>query len=192
MVNSMFLKYILLFFLYSFLGWLMEVVYTFIRERKFVNRGFLKGPYCPIYGLGCVFLSIVLTNFNKNIFLLFIITFTLCFILEYMTSLVLEKIFHLRWWDYSNYKFNINGRVCLETILPFSIIGIIAIKYINPLLLEFIDSLSKYFLITISVVLICLFIFDLVISYDFIAHLKNIRRNTGKDATEVINRKRNE
>jgi len=170
----------------------MEVVYTFIRERKFVNRGFLKGPYCPIYGLGCVFLSIVLTNFNKNIFLLFIITFTLCFILEYMTSLVLEKIFHLRWWDYSNYKFNINGRVCLETILPFSIIGIIAIKYINPLLLEFIDSLSKYFLITISVVLICLFIFDLVISYDFIAHLKNIRRNTGKDATEVINRKRNE
>ncbi len=109
--------YILLFFLYSFLGWCLEVLCKLVSEKKFVNRGFLIGPYCPIYGYGAILMSVLLQKYLDDPFTLFIMIVLICSVLEYFTSFFLEKIFHTRWWDYTKYRFNINGRICLETMI---------------------------------------------------------------------------
>ena len=115
--------YFMLFIIYAFLGWVMECTLGIIEKRKFVNRGFLIGPYCPIYGVGVVGVTLLLSRFSNNVVLLFILSTILCGVLEYFTSYIMEKIFHARWWDYTTTKFNINGRICLETLLPFGIIS---------------------------------------------------------------------
>ena len=96
-----------LFIMYSFLGWLTEVIYVFITDGKIINRGFLIGPYCPIYGVGLILITHLLKDYTDNIIVLFILSACICMILEYLTSYVMEKCFHARWWDYSNSKFNI-------------------------------------------------------------------------------------
>ena len=97
-------KYVLLFFIYSFAGWLMETVQISIRQKKFVNRGFLIGPYCPIYGCGVILITLLLQKYAGDIPLTFILSILICGTLEYMTSYVMEKIFKARWWDYSRIK----------------------------------------------------------------------------------------
>ena len=114
----MFYSYCILFFIFSFLGWVMEVTLTLITDKKFVNRGFLLGPCCPIYGCGCILLNLLLQNYMNNIIVLFILTMFTCSLLEYITSFLMEKIFKLRWWDYSQMRFNINGRMCSDGIIP--------------------------------------------------------------------------
>lgn len=108
----MFYSYCILFFIYSLIGWLMEVLLTLYNEHKFVNRGFLLGPCCPIYGFGCIILYLLLKPYTNNVIVLFILTLFTCSVIEYITSYFMEKIFHLRWWDYSNLKYNLNGRIC--------------------------------------------------------------------------------
>ena len=103
--------YFLLFMTYSILGWILEVSCKLVEKKKFVNRGFLIGPYCPIYGWGALIMTLLLNNYLNNIFTLFIMNILICSVLEYFTSYILEVIFKARWWDYSNKKFNINGPI---------------------------------------------------------------------------------
>ena len=107
----MFYKCFILFIIYSILGWSLEVLLSLYEHKRFINRGFLIGPYCPIYGAGSILLTLLLTNYENNIIILFILSMVICGILEYFVSFILEKIFKLRWWDYTNMKFNINGRI---------------------------------------------------------------------------------
>lgn len=95
------------FFIYSFLGWICEIIYCSILDKKFQNRGFLYGPYCPIYGFGAMIILKVLIPFSAHPIFLFVMGMFVCSVLEYVTSYVMEKAFHLRWWDYSKHKFNI-------------------------------------------------------------------------------------
>ena len=132
--------YFLLFILYSMIGWLMEVILTIIEDKKLVNRGFFVGPYCPIYGFGGILATLFLSKYSGDIFALFFLGILLFSFLEYYTSYFLEKIFHARWWDYTNRKFNINGRICLETMIPFGILGIVVIKFANPILFNLLNS----------------------------------------------------
>ena len=111
--------YIMLFFIYSILGWIMEVINGFIKTKKVVNRGFLIGPYCPIYGTGVILITILLKKYMEDRIITFIMSMLICGILEYFTSYFMEKFFNARWCDYSNRKMNINGRICLETLIPF-------------------------------------------------------------------------
>lgn len=179
----MFYSYCILFFIYSFLGWIMEVTLTLITDKKFVNRGFLLGPCCPIYGCGCILLNILLHNYTNNILVLFILTMFTCSLLEYITSFLMEKIFKLRWWDYSQMKFNINGRICLETMTPFSILGVLAIKYATPFFITNINKLSEKTILIISIILITLFIIDVIISLTIVFKLKFVSKNIKKDST---------
>lgn len=112
-------NYFFLFLIYSILGWCMEISLCIFRDKKFVNRGFMIGPYCPIYGCGSILLTVFLSKLTEFPVGLFCSAIVICGTLEYFTSFVMEKIFNARWWDYSRKKFNINGRVCLETIIPF-------------------------------------------------------------------------
>ena len=118
-----FSAYFLLFLVYSFLGWCLEVGVKLYEDHAFVNRGFLIGPYCPIYGFGALIMSIFLNRYLNDPVVLFIMIVFSCSILEYFTSYILEKLFHTRWWDYSNRKFHINGRICLETMSLFAVFG---------------------------------------------------------------------
>ena len=179
----MFYSYCILFFIYSFLGWIMEVTLSLITDKKFVNRGFLLGPCCPIYGCGCILLNLLLHNYTNNILVLFILTMFTCSSLEYITSFLMEKIFKLRWWDYSQMKFNINGRICLETMTPFSILGVLAIKYATPFFITNINKLSEKTILIISIILITLFIIDVIISLTIVFKLKFVSKNIKKDST---------
>jgi uncharacterized membrane protein len=107
-------------------------MYTFVVKRKFVNRGFLIGPYCPIYGSGLILILVLLKDVNANFITKFFMIAFIASILEYITSYVMEKLFNARWWDYSNDKFNINGRVCLETFLEFGLVGSLGLYYVHP------------------------------------------------------------
>lgn len=179
----MFYSYCILFFIYSFLGWIMEVTLTLITDKKFVNQGFLLGPCCPIYGCGCILLNLLLHNYTNNILVLFILTMFTCSLLEYITSFLMEKIFKLRWWDYSQMKFNINGRICLETMTPFSILGVLAIKFATPFFITNINKLSEKTILIISIILITLFIIDVIISLTIVFKLKFVSKNIKKDST---------
>ena len=117
-------EYFLYFIIYSFLGWTMEVICKLVELKKFVNRGFLIGPICPIYGYGVLAIVLIIGSFKGDLLAVFLKSILVCSILEYLTSYLMEKIFKARWWDYSNKKFNLNGRICLETKIPKGIIEI--------------------------------------------------------------------
>lgn len=179
--------YILIFFVYSFAGWVLESVGGILnpKVRKFVNRGFLIGPYCPVYGIGVVLVSLILKDYTNDIPALFFLSILICGILEYFTGYIMEKLFNARWWDYTNRKFNINGRVCLETLLPFGIAATLILCKLNPLLIELFNNISNNTLHIITGILSSLFIIDFIISFRIIISFKGETYNK-KDNTEEI------
>ena len=182
----------LLFLIYSFAGWLIETVGVFIKYKKFINRGFLLGPYCPIYGTGVVLITLLLSKYSDDIFALFFLATTLCGILEYFTSYIMEKIFKARWWDYSKMRFNINGRICLETLILFGFAGIIILHYLNPFLISFITKIPGITMHIASGILFFLFITDCIISFKIINSVKSIKVSISsqiKDNTYEISSK---
>ena len=184
--------YILLFFMYSFLGWCLEVGCKLISDHKFVNRGFLIGPYCPIYGWGAIIMTLLLNKYLNDPLTLFIMIILICSILEYFTSYFLEKIYHTRWWDYTNYKFNINGRICLETMIPFGIFGLLIMYKVNPFFINTINKIPKNISIILAIILVFIFLIDNIISSKTILEIQKINQNIQnkilikKDDTERI------
>ena len=156
-------EYFLLFMLYAMLGWLMEVVYALVTKKKLSNRGFLIGPYCPIYGVGCVLIIILLSGFKKYPVVVFLLAIIICSILEYFTSYVMEKLFKARWWDYTKTKFNINGRICVDTMLPFGIIAVIIIYLVNPVIARGVEKTPDTVLTIIAITFLAVFILDLIV-----------------------------
>ena len=183
---NMFYTYFLLFIIYSIIGWILELLFSIVELKRIVNRGFLIGPYCPIYGAGCLLLVILLSSYADDPIVLFALSVLICSVLEYVTSWLMEKIFKLRWWDYSNMRFNINGRICLETMVPFGIVGVIVVKYVNPFLLNLLGKLSFNSLSIIAIITMSLFIIDVFISFNVVFNLKTITRSITKDSTEEI------
>ena len=179
-------KYFLLFVFYSFLGWLMEVTQGYVRHKKFVNRGFLIGPYCPIYGYGAISMTLLLKGYANDPIVLFVMAIVICSILEYTTSFVMEKLFKIRWWDYSNRKFNINGRICLETMVPFGILGCLMIYFVNPFIFAIIDMIPSNLINIIAVILFIIYLVDNAVSITIISNLKDITLNVKGDSTEKV------
>lgn len=122
----------MLFIVYSFMGWVGEVIYCSIPEKHFINRGFLHGPVCPVYGCGGLLVVFCLIPFKDTWIPLFFAAMFVTTVLEYFTSWIMEILFHNRWWDYSQYKLNINGRVCLLNSLIFGAAGMLALHFVHP------------------------------------------------------------
>lgn len=181
-------SYLVIFVIYSFLGWLIESVSSIWADKKFVNRGFLIGPICPIYGIGATLISLLLSRYDKDIMATFLFSVLICGILEYFTSYILEKWFNARWWDYSNSKFNINGRICLETLVPFGIAGVAIKFFINPFLFKFTKFFNPVVLHSFSIIFLIVFLIDLILSVHIINNLKEIK-NELKDNTIEISKK---
>lgn len=179
----------LLFIIYSFLGWCVEVINFFIDSKKFINRGFLIGPYCPIYGVGLLLIIKFLKEYTDSYLVVFVMSMFICMILEYFTSYIMEKLFNARWWDYSYRRFNINGRVCLETTIPFGLGGMGIMYIVNPLVQKLLNCFTEKVLITIGIIFMIIFFTDLVVSFITIMKVKNVRISKIKDNTEEINKK---
>ena len=181
--------YFLLFLIYSFVGWVLEVIYTLFTDKKLTNRGFFIGPYCPIYGVGALLIVIFLSKFQQHPFALFILAVVICSVLEYCTSYVMEKIFKIRWWDYSNNKFNINGRICLETMIPFGVIACLLVYVINPFLVLNLNKLPESCLVVLSLIFGVLLIADFITSFNIINNFKKtVKNESERDRTEDINK----
>lgn len=181
--------YFLLFMTYSFIGWIIEIIDRFKVNKKIVNRGFLIGPYIPIYG-SCAIVMVLLLHSVKSPTILFLSCILIASIGEYLTSYVMEKVFHARWWDYSDYKFNLNGRICLINCLGFGVLGFILIKYLNNFLY---NIYSNFNIITINIlfyILITIFIIDLIVSFNVIFKIKNMSlKFVNPDNTNEITKK---
>lgn len=180
--------YFLIFFIYSVLGWIMESTYVSIGQKKFVNRGFLIGPYCPIYGYGALIMIIYLEQYKDNILTVFILGIAICSFLEYITSYLMEKIFKARWWDYSDKKFNLNGRVCGKNALLFGIGGLIVIYLVHPIIETLISKLNNYLILILSIIFFVIYIIDTIVSFNIVNKLKKNLSNVEvrKDSTQEL------
>ena len=177
--------YIMLFFIYSLAGWLIEMIPATIREKKFVDRGFLVGPYCPIYGCGVILITLLLKKYANDVVVTFFLSVIICGTLEYLTSYIMEKIFKARWWDYSNNKFNINGRICLETLVPFGIGGVLVLFVFNPFLEKIINLIPDLALNIVTGVLCVLFLIDCIVSFKIILNLKEMTKELKDNTAEI-------
>ncbi|HRF70682.1 MAG: hypothetical protein K2P14_09530 [Anaeroplasmataceae bacterium] len=135
-------QYIFCFFVYAFLGYICEVIYCSIGQKKLVNRGYLYMPICPIYGCGAIIILLSMLPIKDMWYLVLILGIVLTSLLEYLTSYVMELIFHMRWWDYSKRKFNINGRICLRNSLMFGALVMIVIYGIQPVLFLWMNAMD--------------------------------------------------
>lgn len=166
----------------------MEVVYSFILDKKLTNRGFLIGPICPIYGTGCILIIMLCTDFKAYPLGLFTLAIVIASILEYFTSYYMEKFFKARWWDYSNRKFNINGRICLETMVPFGLIACFVMYILNPFILEILNKIPATYQSIIAVILLIILLIDVSISFNIINNYKKVVKTAiTQDDTEDIN-----
>lgn len=159
---------IIYFAIYAFLGWCVEVAYAALDTGKFVNRGFLNGPVCPIYGFGVVFIIVLLTPIENNFFMLFIGAVVITSFIEYVTGFVLEKIFNNRWWDYSDMPFNIRGYICLKFSLIWGIASIFVIKVVHAVVYDVVSFIPNL----VGIILIAIIIISFLI--DFIAAVQTV------------------
>lgn len=134
---------VLLFTAYSFIGWLCESIYCSVPAGRPINRGFLTGPFCPVYGFGGLLVVEALMPLRDNLLLLFLVSALLTSTLEYGTGVALEKLFHAKYWDYSQNKFNFQGRVCLQNSLLFGVMSVIGVRWMQPALQELIGRIPE-------------------------------------------------
>lgn len=179
------LDYIFYFFFYSFIGWFFESCYCSIRPKKWINRGFLRGPICPIYGTGGLVMMICLIplrhiteNLYLNELLIFIAGAILCDIVEFMTSYIMEKLFNARWWDYSNKKFNIQGRICLTHTFYWGTCSCLFVFILEPIMnLYLVGQVSESSRNILTYIFLTVFAFDLL---DTVIHALGIRDISSK------------
>ena len=149
--------------IYSIIGWVYESTICSIGQRKLINRGFLNGPYCPIYGTGAVLVLLVLGRIQNPVLLFFAGAVLTCS-LEYLTSWLMEKLFHARWWDYSKRKFNIGGRVCLIGAVVFGAFSVVLILVLHPWVKSLTDRLTDTALTWICAILLVGIVSDLIVT----------------------------
>ena len=159
------------FFIYAFLGWCTEVSYAATKTGKFVNRGFLNGPWCPIYGFGVVIVLAFLEPLKNNLFLLFLGSVVLTSALEWLTGFLLEKLFAQRWWDYSNEPFNLSGYICLRFSLAWGFACLFVVKLLHPTVLLFIRLIPHLVGLVLLGILLVVMAIDLAATVSAIAKL---------------------
>lgn len=163
----------LVFMLYSVVGYFCEIVCSSIKQKKLVNRGFLFGPYCPIYGVGSLFILFLLLRFKEDPVVVFILGAIITSALEYVTSFILEKIFHNKWWDYSDEKFNIHGRIFLFNSLLFGFGSLVIIYTGERIITKILGLLSPFVMSVLAYSLFVVFILDVIYSSIIAYNLRN-------------------
>ena len=169
---------ILIFFIIAMIGYIWEVLLYLFQNGVLIKKGTLHGPWLPIYGAGGVAMLVLLKKFRKNPFVYFVLAMVVCGLIEYGTSIYLELVHHMSWWDYHGYFLNINGRVCLEGLLLFGVGGIVVTYIAAPLIAGLLDKVNKKIKIILCIILVSLMVFDFYYSGKY--------PNTGEGVTENI------
>lgn len=180
---------ILLFFAYSLLGWCIEVTLKYIQFHRFINRGFLTGPVCPIYGSGAALITLIvggLSRLESGYGTTFALSFLICGAVEYLTSYCMEKRFHARWWDYSQKPMNLNGRVWIGNLVLFGLGGVAIIHIINPLVYRVLDTIPFSLKSIVACILIAVCGADLVLTHFILKLVKTGVESSEADNTEEI------
>lgn len=167
----------LLFFIYAFLGWCVEVAFVAITLGKVVNRGFLNGPVCPIYGCGMLGVLMVLLPVKQNIFLLFLGGMVICSAVELFGGWILDKIFHMRWWDYSDRPFNIGGYICLPFSIMWGFAVVFAVWFVHAPIMAVVEKIPYAVKIVIIIIFAVVFIIDMIVT---LKNLVGIKRSLGQ------------
>lgn len=179
--------YLWFFVIYAFIGWCAEVVYAVATIGKFVNRGFLNGPICPIYGFGIIMVVLCLTPIQGNLFLLFLGSVLLTSFLEWITGFVLEKVFHNKWWDYSDKPFNIRGYVCLAFSIMWGLSCIFIIRVIHPMISLMVFSIPSFLGNILLAILLLLFAVDTIVTIVSVLDLNKRLDKIEKIAANIRN-----
>lgn len=172
-----------LFIIYTFLGWCSEVGFAALTSGKFVNRGMANGPICPIYGFGMIIILLVLTPIREQTVLLFLGAVLLTSLLEFLTGYVLEKLFHDKWWDYSEEPFNIGGYVCLRFSILWGLAGLLIVDVVNPPIYHLVTKLQRPWGLAILAVLYAMLLADEIVT--FVHLLKLPRRIRALDEIQL-------
>ena len=155
---------VLMFIVFSMMGWFWELLYDFLKHGVLANHGVLHGPWLPIYGGGGVFMYLVLNRYRKNSVIVFMGSFVFCTIIEYCTGWYLETLKHHKWWSYVNMPFNIDGRICLLASIFFGISGLACIYVFAPKLKEFMHKFEFKKIAVICLAIFALFVIDFIYS----------------------------
>ncbi|MCX7951565.1 MAG: putative ABC transporter permease [Clostridiales bacterium] len=164
----------LCFIVYSFLGWLLEVLYHIYTQKRFINRGFLYGPICPIYGFSAVLFIILLNPFKNNPISVFLLGSLIASFLELITGYILDLLFNTKWWDYSNEKLNFKGYICARFSVYWGLIAVIFMDLVHPEVFKLINFINTRYGEKIYSVLFALILIDSVLTLNSLYELKNI------------------
>ena len=166
-----------LFFIYSFLGWCVEVAFVAVTTGKVVNRGFLNGPVCPIYGCGMVGVLIILLPVKNNVWLLFLGGMIICSAVELFGGWILDKIFHMRWWDYSEKPFNIGGYICLPFSIMWGFAVVFAVKFVHTPIMFLVKKVPDMGKLVLIIFLVIIFTVDMIVT---LKNLIGIKKSLGQ------------
>lgn len=182
-----------LFFLYSFGGWLIETSIAIILKKKILNRGILNGPLCTIYGTAAIIISIGFSELRNSYFFLFLGCASISTVVEWTAGHFLEKLKHKKWWDYSNRKFNLDGYICLEFSILWGILGVVCLKYVNPLLIRIYTIVPASILHIILLTLTIILLIDILGTYTLffpaiqkIQQIDDVNGNLNKFSRRII------
>lgn len=167
-------QWIFIFFIYCFFGWIWESGYKTIKNKKFINSGFLNGPWIPIYGFGALIVLFLTLPYQENIFIVFIVGMIAATLFELIVGYFMERIFHVRYWDYSHVPLNINGYVCLPVSFVWGLFSLFLVKVINAPIYQFIEKCSLSLISFLDVILVTCFIIDVILSTIQALNLKHI------------------
>lgn len=176
---------LLIFFTYAFLGWCCEVAFAAMKTGTFVNRGFLNSPLCPIYGFGMVIVVVFLTPLTDNSLLLFLGSTVLTSALEFFVGWLLDKLFHTKWWDYSNQKFNLKGYICLQFSVIWGLACVMIMQIFHPVIMDVLYRIPYKVGVVILVILCCLVIVDLIATVTAVRGLQKRLHAITKLAEEI-------
>lgn len=193
MSGTLLCQLIVLYFVFSLLGWMMEVTLKYIQFHRFINRGFLIGPYCPIYGAGVVLVTVLVGGLvglrGGTPGEIFMAGFFICGGLEYFISWYMEKVFHARWWDYSRKPMNLHGRIWIGNLLLFGLASVVIVLWIDPVYFRLIGRCPSFWLRFSAVAIVVLLVTDCVISHVLMDSVRREIDAQEGDSTEEISRR---
>lgn len=178
--------YIIYFFIYAIIGWAMEVTYNAIRQGKYINCGVLNGPWCPIYGFAAISILFMLGKVNTySKLFLFFASMLVASVIELVTGFILEKVFHKKWWDYTDKKFNIGGYICAEYSLIWGALCFILYEAIHPMIVKFVSAFPVKILIIVNIIIAIIFLIDLIATVNTILGINKKFREIEKSKQKL-------
>lgn len=179
-------------FVFSCLGWLMEVALKYRQYHRFINRGYLIGPYCPIYGCGVVTITVFVSHLIRpgdNNAEIFLAGMMICGVWEYFVSWAMEKLFHARWWDYSTKPMNLHGRIWIGNLVVFGLASVFVVKWVNPRFFGWLEKWPRWLIITSAVCIVVILLVDNIVSAKMMNIVKHEIDARLEDNTEEITKK---